>query len=189
MDDYAGLEPVSPSSKALFMLRAAPARDRRWRSDIVDASPIWLKSLSHYRNRKHRFSVMAADRRKAFIRNIAEVPWLEFPNHFGGALSKPLVMPDTAGSHHIDYRISMYQPKAYVETHSHKVQEQVYHVIEGEGLMHIDGKDHVMRKHDYVFLPPGIVHAISNTGLTDLVFLVVTSPVSDTDKTMPIRNS
>ena len=54
---------------------------------------------------------MTADRRKAFIRNIAEVPWLEFPNHFGGALSKPLVMPDTAGAHHIDYRISMYQPK------------------------------------------------------------------------------
>ena len=26
----------------------------------------------------------------AFIRNIAEVPWREFPNHFGGALSKPL---------------------------------------------------------------------------------------------------
>ena len=120
-----------------------------------------------------------ADKRKAFIRNIAEVPWLEFPNHFGGALSKPLVMPDTAGSHHIDYRISMYQPKAYVETHSHKVQEQVYHVIEGEGLMHIDGKDHVVRKHDFIFLPPGVEHAISNTGLVDLVFLVVTSPVTD----------
>ena len=50
----------------------------------------------------------------------------------------------------------MYQPKAYVETHSHKVQEQVYHVIEGEGLMHIDGKDHVVRKHDFIFLPPGV---------------------------------
>jgi mannose-6-phosphate isomerase-like protein (cupin superfamily) len=122
---------------------------------------------------------MTADKRKAFIRNIAEVPWLEFPNHFGGALSKPLVMPDTAGSHHIDYRISMYQPKAYVETHSHKVQEQVYHVIEGEGLMHVDGKDHVVRKHDFIFLPPGVKHAISNTGLVDLVFLVVTSPVTD----------
>ncbi len=125
---------------------------------------------------------MTADRRKAFIRNIAEVPWLEFPNHFGGALSKPLVMPDTAGAHHIDYRISMYQPKAYVEKHSHKVQEQVYHVIEGEGVMHIDGKDHVVRKHDFIFLPPGVPHAISNTGLTDLVFLVVTSPVSDDEK-------
>ena len=38
-----------------------------------------------------------------FIRNIAEVPWLEFPNHFGGALSKPLVMPDTAPTRRLDY--------------------------------------------------------------------------------------
>ena len=68
---------------------------------------------------------------------------------------------------------------AYVKVHQHKVQEQVYHVLEGEGLMHIDGKDHVVRKHDYIFLPPGVDHAISNTGLVDLVFIVVTAPVSD----------
>ena len=74
-----------------------------------------------------------------FIRNIAEVTWREFPDHHGGALSKPLVMPETAGAQHIDYRISMYQPMARVKLHKHKVQEQVYHVIEGEGLMEIDG--------------------------------------------------
>lgn len=119
------------------------------------------------------------EKREAFIRNIAEVPWLEFPDHFGGALSKPLVMPDTARSKNIDYRISMYQPKAYVKKHSHKVQEQVYHVIEGEGLMHIDGRDNVVRKHDFIYLPPGVEHSIENTGLVDLVFLVVTSPVTD----------
>ena len=99
-----------------------------------------------------------ATERKWFIRNIAEVPWRQFPDHFGGALSKPLVMPETAGSQHIDYRISMYQPMAYVKVHQHKVQEQVYHVLEGEGLMHIDGKDHVVRKHDFIFLPPGVDH-------------------------------
>jgi hypothetical protein len=77
---------------------------------------------------------------KWLIRNVAAVPWRQFPDHFGGALSKPLVMPETAGSRHIDYRISMYQPIAYVKVHRHKVQEQVYHVIEGEGLMHIDGR-------------------------------------------------
>ena len=122
---------------------------------------------------------MAADNRKWFIRNIAEVPWREFPNHFGGALSKPLVMPETAGTRHLDYRISMYQPMAYVQKHSHKIQEQVYHVIEGEWMMEIDGKKHVVRKHDVIFLPPGIEHDIQNTGLVDLVFLVITSPVSD----------
>ena len=99
-----------------------------------------------------------ATTRKWFIRNIAEVPWRQFPDHFGGALSKPLVMPETAGSQHIDYRISMYQPMAYVKLHQHKVQEQVYHVLEGEGLMHIDGRNHVVRKHDFIFLPPGVDH-------------------------------
>src|SRR5580700_2276089 len=96
-----------------------------------------------------------ATERKWFIRNIAEVPWRQFPDHFGGALSKPLVMPETAGSQHIDYRISMYQPMAYVKVHRHKAQEQVYHVLEGKGLIEIDGKNHVVRKHDYIFLPPG----------------------------------
>lgn len=122
---------------------------------------------------------MTGEARKPFIRNIAEVPWQEFPNHFGGALSKPLVMPETAGSHHLDYRISMYQPMAHVALHKHHVQEQVYHVLEGEGLMEIAGKKHVVRKHDVIFLPPGIEHSINNTGLVDLVFLVVTSPVAD----------
>ena len=121
---------------------------------------------------------MSAER-KAFIRNVAEVPWDELPGHHGGALSKLLVHPERGASRHIDHRISMYQPMAYVKVHQHKVQEQVYHVIEGEGLMHIDGKDHVVRKHDFIFLPPGVDHSISNTGLVDLVFLVVTSPVSD----------
>jgi len=110
------------------------------------------------------------------------VPWREFPNHFGGALSKPLVMPETAGSRHIDYRISMYQPMAHVARHSHRIQEQIYHVLEGEGLMEIAGKNHPVRKHDFIFLPPGVEHAISNSGLVDLVFLVITSPVTDDEK-------
>ncbi len=122
---------------------------------------------------------MATEKREAFIRNIAEVPWRQFPDHFGGALSKPLVMPETAGSRHIAYRISRYQPLAYGARHKHKVQEQIYHVLEGEGLMEIGSTKTVVRRHDVIFVPPGIEHSIENTGLVDLVFLVVTSPVSD----------
>lgn len=122
---------------------------------------------------------MPAEARKPFIRNVAEVEWRQFPDHFGGALSKPLVMPETAGSRHIDYRISMYQPMAYVKRHKHKVQEQIYHVIEGEGLMEVGDIKQVVRKHDFIFVPPGVEHSISNTGLVDLVFLVVTTPASD----------
>ena len=84
-----------------------------------------------------------------------------------------------SGSVQIDYRISCYAPKAYVKAHSHKVQEQVYHVLEGEGLMEIDGERRVVRKHDFIFLPAGVEHGISNTGISNLVFIVATAPIKD----------
>jgi len=131
------------------------------------------------KDRSNKGGVMAEAKSRYLIRNVAEVAWRQFPNHFGGALSKPLVLPETAGSRHLDYRISLYQPMAYVELHAHAVQEQIYHVLEGEGLMQIDGKNHVVRKHDVIYLPAGVAHAIQNSGLVDLLFLVITSPVSD----------
>jgi mannose-6-phosphate isomerase-like protein (cupin superfamily) len=73
----------------------------------------------------------------------------------------------------------MYQPMAYVRRHSHKVQEQVYHVLEGEGLMEIGDETRIVRRHDVIYLPPGVEHSINNTGIEDLIFIVVTSPVTD----------
>jgi quercetin dioxygenase-like cupin family protein len=117
--------------------------------------------------------------RPPFVSHIAEVAWQEFPGHFGGALSKALVRPENCDARRVDYRISCYQPMAYVQEHAHRVQEQVYHVLEGEGLLTLDDKRVLMRRHDYVFIPPGVRHSFTNNGLVPLVFLVVTTPVDD----------
>ena len=122
---------------------------------------------------------MSENKGKPGIRNVAEVPWQQFPDHFGGALSKALVGPDDTDITLIDYRISCYQPMAHVAAHTHKVQEQIYHVLEGEGLMEMNGEKTLVRRHDVIHIPPGIEHAISNSGLVDLVFLVVTAPALD----------
>ena len=37
----------------------------------------------------------------------------------------------------------------------------------------------IVRRHDVVFIPPGVRHSIRNNGLTDLRFIVVTTPVED----------
>jgi len=117
-----------------------------------------------------------AGKREASIRPAASVMWDELPAHIGGAYSKLLVRPESCASASIDYRISVYQPRAFVEPHRHRIQEQVYHVLEGEALMEIEGERTVVRKDDVIFIPPGVEHAIYNTGLTDLRFIVVTSP-------------
>lgn len=122
---------------------------------------------------------MNASDRKAFVSHLAEIDWQQYPGHFGGALSKALVRPETCGSKRIDFRISCYQPMAYVQEHVHQVQEQVYHVLQGEGLLTLDGRRMLLRKDEYVFVPPGVHHGFTNNGTDALVFLVVTSPVED----------
>ena len=114
-----------------------------------------------------------------FVANIADIAWQEFPGHFGGALSKALVRPETCGSRRIDHRISCYQPMAHVAEHVHRVQEQVYHVLEGEGMLTLDDRSVLLRRNDYVFVPPGVRHSFTNNGTVPLVFLVVTTPVED----------
>ena len=118
-------------------------------------------------------------RQEPFVRNIAQIPWQEYPGHFGGALSKALVRPETCGARRVDFRISCYQPMAHVAEHVHRVQEQIYHVLEGEGMLTLDDREVLLRRHDYVFVPPGVRHGFTNNGLAPLVFLVITTPVDD----------
>jgi mannose-6-phosphate isomerase-like protein (cupin superfamily) len=119
---------------------------------------------------------------KLLLEKMANMPWKEYPGHFGGALSKELAGPETTGSSRVDFRISRYAPMAYVQEHVHKVQEQVYYVLEGEGILTLDDTKNLMRPHDYVYVPPGVRHSFTNTGTDGLVFLVITTPASDEEE-------
>lgn len=120
---------------------------------------------------------------RPLVEKMAHMPWKEYPGHFGGALSKELAGPETTGSARVDFRISRYAPMAYVQEHVHKVQEQVYYVLEGEGILTMDDERHLMRAHDYVYVPPGVRHSFTNTGTEGLVFLVITTPAFDDEET------
>ena len=121
-------------------------------------------------------------KKRAFVEKMARVAWREYPGHFGGALSKALVDPKNSGTQRLDFRISRYAPNAYVQEHKHKIQEQIYYVLEGEGMLTLGKERHLMRPHDYVYVPPGIRHSFTNTGTNGLVFLVITTPADDEEE-------
>ena len=127
---------------------------------------------------------MTEPRTTAFVEQMVNIPWQEFPGHFGGALSKALVGEPQTGSPRMDFRISHYAPCAYVAEHVHQVQEQIYYVLDGEGVLTLDDERHVMRKHDYVWVPPGVRHSFTNNGLAGLVFLVITTPANDAEEAL-----
>jgi len=42
--------------------------------------------------------------------------------------------------------------------HYHKVGTEIYYVLDGEGTVTLDGRDHPVRKGSIVHIPPGVVH-------------------------------
>jgi len=122
---------------------------------------------------------MAADQpADARVVRIEEVPWIEAPGHHG-ALSKLLVNPDNCSTRYYDFRISSYEPKGHVEVHAHERAEQIYYILGGKGLMTLGTRTIVVEPHTAIFIPVGLDHAIDNTGLENLVFIVVSVPADE----------
>jgi mannose-6-phosphate isomerase-like protein (cupin superfamily) len=109
---------------------------------------------------------------------IEEVPWIEAPGHHG-ALSKLLINPDNCATKFYDFRISSYEPKGHVEVHAHERAEHVYYILGGKGVMTLGDRTFVVEPHTAIFIPPGLAHAIDNTGLENLVFIVVNVPADE----------
>lgn len=66
--------------------------------------------------------------------------------------------------------------------HYHKLATELYYVLEGEGVVLLDGVEHPVRKGSLVHIPPGVVHG----ALGRMRVLVVGIPdISDEDLFFP----
>jgi mannose-6-phosphate isomerase-like protein (cupin superfamily) len=66
-------------------------------------------------------------------------------------------------------------PPGRAPDHRHPYDEIVL-VLQGEGVAHIGGADHVLSPGTCLHLPPGLVHCLENTGSTPLRVLGVFHP-------------
>ena len=53
---------------------------------------------------------------------------------------------------------------------------EVYYILEGEGLMSIDGESTKVRPGQAIYIPPHSTQCIENTGRSDLLFLCIVDP-------------
>jgi len=60
--------------------------------------------------------------------------------------------------------------------HTLKKSSEVYVIISGKGLMHINDEKQFLNQGDSVFIPAGSVQHIENAGEEDLKFLCVVDP-------------
>ena len=75
-------------------------------------------------------------------------------------------------------------PGASTTPHHHVRAEEVYYVLEGEGLMRIGEESRHVGAGDAIAIPPGMVHQIGNTGGCVLRFLCCCSPAYEHEDTI-----
>ena len=114
---------------------------------------------------------------EAKIFQAEEVDWTEPPAHYS-AFSQ-LLINESHGSKYFDFRVSSYQPKGYCDPHIHEIAENIYYILKGKGIVELDGKRHLVGPGTVIFIPPGVEHAMINTGFEDLIFIVAASPPQD----------
>jgi mannose-6-phosphate isomerase-like protein (cupin superfamily) len=60
--------------------------------------------------------------------------------------------------------------------HRLKESSEVYYILEGSGVINVEGEEAEVRKGQAVFIPPGSWQHIRNSGSTDLEFLAIVHP-------------
>ncbi len=63
------------------------------------------------------------------------------------------------------------------KSYRHKLKtSEVYYILEGDGIMHIDDETAAVESGDTIYIPPNSAQYIENTGKADLKFLCIVDP-------------
>ncbi|MCB1043459.1 MAG: cupin domain-containing protein [Acidobacteria bacterium] len=86
------------------------------------------------------------------------------------------------GAQKLGYNLTVLPPgKAAFPIHSHRVNEEMFFVVEGSGEIRIGSERHAIKKGDVIACPPGsaeTAHQIVNTSQSDLKYLAVSTKLS-----------
>jgi mannose-6-phosphate isomerase-like protein (cupin superfamily) len=69
------------------------------------------------------------------------------------------------------------------ERHYHRVTEEIYFVLKGQGRMEVDGETTHVRPGDAVLIPAGAWHELENNGTSELRILCCCAPAYSHDDT------
>jgi mannose-6-phosphate isomerase-like protein (cupin superfamily) len=68
--------------------------------------------------------------------------------------------------------------------HRHVKTEEIYYVLDGQGMMRVDNETAAVGPGDAIAIPPGASHQITNTGAGLLRFLCCCAPGYEHDDTV-----
>src|SRR5262245_18925195 len=72
--------------------------------------------------------------------------------------------------------LNSFEPGQFHALHSHEGMDKVYQVVEGEGVVLLEGRELRIAQGELVVAPDGVPHGIRNTGTSRLLVLAILAP-------------
>jgi len=89
------------------------------------------------------------------------------------------VISERIGAKLLGYNLTICPPGSKVcPFHNHHVEEEMFFILEGEGLLRFGNQEYPLRKHDVIACPTGgrdTAHQIINTGSVELKYLALST--------------
>ena len=93
-----------------------------------------------------------------------------------GTVLRELLHPEKSDLN-LRYSLAHAVVKPGLESQPHYMKtSEVYYILEGEGIMNIEGESSAVKGGQAIYIPPHAVQSIKNTGATDLKFLCIVDP-------------
>ena len=89
---------------------------------------------------------------------------------------RPLIDRTTTAITQCSLAEEMLPPGAAVTPHHHRELEEIYYLIEGQGLMTVGDEQQEVSAGDAIYVPRGLRHSLKNTGDTPIRLLVACGP-------------
>ena len=88
---------------------------------------------------------------------------------------------DHIGARQLGYNLTVLPPgKAQCPFHSHRGEEEMFFILEGQGELRFGDQVYPLRRHDVIACPTGgpeVAHQIINTGTTEMRYLSLSTRV------------
>ena len=82
----------------------------------------------------------------------------------------------------INYSLAQFSLDAGKKSKLHKIKSsEIYYILEGRGILHIDEESHHLEKDDSVYVPSNSRQFIENSGSNELKFLCIVEPAWKAD--------
>ena len=108
---------------------------------------------------------------------------LEYLSDGPGLPGKYAPIAEKIGAKKLGYNVSVCPPgKSVCPFHNHRINEEMFFILEGEGLLRFGNKEYPLRKFDFVACPPGgheMAHQMINTGKADLKYIALSTMIRE----------